>query len=114
MTSAKVLQFPTKVIKADTHRAELYRRIEELDDCYDILEQVHDSLNQLEYHCHKLEQTYNIILGEYATLVDPAALEVDFLTYSTEAIVEEGEDGKFTIKWGKDGGPAEIVKRDEE
>ena len=113
MTNAKVIQFPSKLLKVEALRKELYNRMESLEECYSTLEKLHEALHALEDNTHKQEQSFNIILAEYATLVKPEELETVLLTYSTEAIVEQNAEGNLTIKWGEDGIPAELERIEE-
>jgi len=77
----------------------LNKRMEELDDLYDTLNDVHTKINNLEYETHIAEQEYNKILAKYAKIVGVENIPVGFLQYSTEARIYLGENGSYEVSF---------------
>ena len=91
-----VVPFPGKK-KAALLRERLNERIQELQYLYDTLNRCHEIMNKVEYDANCIEHEYNSTLAEYVKEVGAENLEVGYLEYSTEALVQLKEDGTFTV-----------------
>lgn len=85
---------PKKTLEDD-----LNKRMAELDNLYDTLNDVHATLNGLEYETHSAEQEFNKILAKYAKIVGVENIPVGFLQYSTEARIYLGENGNYEVSF---------------
>lgn len=94
-----LLQFPTTVVQASKCKHELDQRIEELEENYILLDQLHEGLHRMEQELSKLEMEYNEELKAYAKIVGNEQLEIKYLEYCTEATVAFGEDGSIIVSY---------------
>jgi hypothetical protein len=98
MTST-VLQFPTAVVKQDRMKEELTELSEQLEETYQLLDQLHQGLHVLEKDSDEKEQYYDVKLKQYIDEVGIENIPTILLSYSSHVLCKANADDEITCEW---------------
>ena len=98
MTST-VLQFPTAVVKQDRMKEELTELSEQLEETYQLLDQLHQGLHVLEKDSDEKEQYYDVKLKQYIDEVGIENIPTILLSYSSNVLCKADADDEITCEW---------------
>lgn len=92
-----VIQFPEKR-KTEVLKEKMNEAINELQYLYENLERAYEIIHTLEEKTNIQEKDYDKMFRDYVHQIeDHEQVEILYLNYSTEANVEEGENGSLRI-----------------
>jgi len=98
MTS-HVLQFPTAAVKQDRLKEDLYELSEELEETYQLLDQLHQGLHVMEKDSDEKEQMYDVKLKQYINEVGIGNIPTILLSYSSSVLCKADADDEITCEW---------------
>ena len=95
---SKVLEFPVSERKAVTILQHLESGAEELEELYEVLDEIHRQLHEAEERATVLEAQYNTSMREYLKHVDIKDVPLILMQYSSEARISmDGEEGVISF-----------------
>ena len=95
----KVLEFPSQEkITRDLHKV-LEEYTIKLETAYNIMDEMHKKLAELETDVSQQEEDYNRYLGTYISLVGAENVPIHLLSYSSSVSMVKNEDGTWQIKY---------------
>ena len=95
----KVLEFPSqKKVTRDLIKI-LDEYVVKLESAYNVIDEMHKKLAELETEVTKHEEDYNRYLGTYISLVGAENVPLQLLSYSSSISMIKNEDGTWQIKY---------------
>tara|TARA_B100001093_G_scaffold416475_1_gene407165 strand:- start:707 stop:1024 length:318 start_codon:yes stop_codon:yes gene_type:complete len=95
----KVLEFPSQQkITRDLHKV-LEDFTVKLETAYNVMDEMHKKLAELETELSEEEEAYNKYLGTYISLVGAENVPVHLLSYSSSVSMVKNEDGTWQITY---------------
>jgi hypothetical protein len=98
MTST-ILQFPTAVVRQDKLREDLVELSEELEETYQLLDQLHQGLHVMEKDSDEKEHLYDVRLKEYIDEVGIGNVPTILLSYSSRVLCKADADDEISCEW---------------
>ncbi len=95
----KVLQFPTKEVRVCNLEIEMDDHINKIEDAYEILEKLHESIHLMEKEAATLEREFDRSLGVYAGFVGKDNIPVMYLDYSSNVTATLNEAGEIEFEY---------------
>ena len=96
---SKVIEFPTSERKAVTILQQLESGAEDLEELYQVLDDLHRQLHDTEESAELVEATYNKNMREYVKHVPIAEVPLVLMQYSSEARMTMNEDKQITFSF---------------
>lgn len=95
----KVLEFPSQQkVTRDLNKV-LKEYTIKLETAYNVIDEMHKKLAELETAVTKQEEDYNRYLGTYISFVGAENVPLEFLSYSTSISMIKNEDGTWQITY---------------
>jgi hypothetical protein len=94
-----VIEFPTHDAKVKKLEDQLTGWIAELEETYNDLDVLHDSLHNLEQEASRQEKDFDEVIKEYIDEVGIENVPALWLTYSRSCAIKALEDGEYEMIW---------------
>ena len=94
-----ILEFPTAEVKSDRLKESIEDMMEDLEETYQLLDQLHQGLHVIEQESDKKERLYDVLIKEYIDLVGIANIPVIMLSYSSSVLCKADADDELTCEW---------------
>jgi hypothetical protein len=96
---SKVIEFPTSERKAVSLLQQLESGAEDLEELYELLDNLHSQLHKAEESAEKIEATYNKNMREYVKHVPIDEVPLVLMQYSSEARMSMNDDKQVTFSF---------------